>query len=176
VRSERTIGRKVQAHRDPCLAFEAGCLVNPSEENRAASLRGLLADAPSRRGDVLAITRRVGERTALAGRRWLCRLRPCRLRMRAECEVRGAACDRVPHKRIFGMNSRWHAIGRRLSERTIRTCRSRRAAGMFGFGSARALSSRILPRNVRVLPAFFFCAAKAQLGAEFRPRTIILHC
>jgi hypothetical protein len=52
--------------------------------------------------------------------------------------------------------SNWGKIGRRLGERTICICRSRRAAGMFGFGSARALSRFNLPENGESVPERFF--------------------
>jgi hypothetical protein len=61
------------------LRGKNGLVRNPSGVDRAARLRGIVveirADAPSRRGDVQVITRRVGERTALAGRRLGCCVR-----------------------------------------------------------------------------------------------------
>ena len=114
---------------------------HPSEVDRAAKLREIppsnqtariLADAPSRRRDVQEITQRVGERTALAGRRFGVRSAAFEVRS-AEFGSRSAKLNRV--------NSQVHTIGRSLlAIGAIRTGRSRRAAGMFDFGSARALS------------------------------------
>jgi hypothetical protein len=92
----------------------------------------ILAVAPSRRDDVQVITRRVGERTALAGR--CLELRRLGLGLQTESLKTVAA------------------FGRRLGDRTIRTgdfalTGGRRAAGMFGFCSARALSSCSVARR-----------------------------
>jgi hypothetical protein len=108
-----------------CLRIEVWLAENPSGVDRAADLREFLR--PPRVADVTyGFTRRIGERTVLAGRR----LELLRLGLGLQTCV---FSDRA-------------AIGRRDCERTIRTCRSRRAAGMFGFGSARA-SSPIIPEN-----------------------------
>jgi hypothetical protein len=56
--------------RTPPRAVESLLVETPSGVNRAARLQEFLAAAPSRRRDVQLLARRVGERTAFAGRRY----------------------------------------------------------------------------------------------------------
>ena len=62
-----------------------------------------------------------------------------------------------------------------LSSNIFCTGRSRRAAGMLDFFPLARCLAAILTRNGRVLPDFFFRAAKAQMGAEFREITRLSH-
>jgi hypothetical protein len=152
--------------------------VPQGSENFAVKLYGeILAVAPSRGVNVQGITRRVGERTGLAGRRWISRPRPCRLRTRvrsAAFEVRRAEFGRIP-QRAIGTTHR-HTISRREADEPhwrLCTGRSRRAAGMLGFCSARALSSLSITGNAWVLPEEFFHATKPLLDARLRTRGVI---
>jgi hypothetical protein len=152
--------------------------VPQGSENFAVELYGeILAVAPSRGVNVQGITRRAGERTGLAGRRWISRPRPCRLRTRvrsAAFEVRRAEFGRIPQHAIGTTHK--HTISRREADEPhwrLCTCRSRRAAGMLGFCSARALSSLSITGNAWVLPEEFFHATKPLLEARLRTRGVI---
>ena len=148
-------------------------------ENFAVELYGeILAVAPSR-GVTCTESRGVSENALVwPDGVWVWRLRPCLLRTHvrgAAFDVRRAEFGRIPQHAI-GTTHR-HTISRREADEPhwrLCTCRSRRAAGMLGFCSARALSSLIITGNAWVLPEEFFHATKPLLDARLRTCGVVL--